>query len=131
MWEAFTGHLAPALLPPVGAGRMSLRSEYALVYVCARLGEVPGRAEELRKSKCPPYRRRADILGLVDPRGGLACNMGRAQVTLEPSGRRAGAALCWAATIVITDCPLKLLEVPKEVLQFLDHEHSQTLSIRR
>jgi hypothetical protein len=35
--------------------------------------------------------------------------------------------LCWAGRIVITDCLLKLLEVPKEVLQFLDHEHSQTL----
>ena len=42
-----------------------------------------------------------------------------------------GCTLCWAATIVITDCLLKLLEVPKEVLQFLDHEHSQTLSIRQ
>ena len=39
--------------------------------------------------------------------------------------------LCWAATIVITDCLLKLLEVPIEILQFLDYEHSQTLSIRR
>ena len=39
--------------------------------------------------------------------------------------------LCWAARIVITDCLLKLLEVPKEVLQFLDRGHSQTLSIRR
>ena len=45
--------------------------------------------------------------------------------------RSCAAGLCWAATIVITDCLLKLLEVPKEVLQFLDHEHSQTLSIRR
>src|SRR5687767_12785749 len=57
----------------------------------------------------------------------------KARKTLKnaQSPARRGCTPCWAATIVITDCLLKLLEVPKEVLQFLDHEHSQTLSIRR
>ena len=35
-----------------------------------------------------------------------------------------------AATLVITNYLLKALEVPKEILQFPDHEHSQTPSIR-
>ena len=37
------------------------------------------------------------------------------------------AGLCWAATIVIPDCLLEFLSAPKAVLQFHDHEHSQTL----
>ena len=39
--------------------------------------------------------------------------------------------LCWAAAMIITDGLSELLQVPKEVLQFLHHVHWQSLSIRR
>ena len=66
---------------------------------------------------------------------GLAVETGRtpSQTKAEITRRvpQVGCTLCWAATIVITDCLLELLQVLKEVLQFLDHAHSQSLSTHR